>query len=324
MKRYSILLLALAMVMTALPECALSQKTALISVSVTDMKAEASYTSSTVSQAMMGTPVKVTGHKSYWYKITTPEGYEGWTTEKNIYFITDSEFEKWKRSRRGIVTSYFEAILSSPSSDSEVIGNCIMGNIVQLTDETTDGYSAIIIPDGRKGFIPQSSVAPFREMLKSMNVSGKAITDTAEKFLGFPYLWGGLSPLGMDCSGLVKLSYFLNGIILKRDAKEQIMTGEKIEVTPDFRNLKKGDLVFFGTPASSSEPAKVTHVGIYLENGEFIHSSLVVRRNNLAPGREDSYTSKKIVGACRILGHQDKEEGITTILKHPWYFNTEK
>ena len=324
MKRHFTIIFLTAVFLTAMPLSACSQTTALVSVSVTDMKEDASYTSPTVSQAMMGTPVKITDHKSYWYKITTPEGYQGWTTEMNVSIITDEEFRKWKDSPRGIVTSYFETIMSAPDKDSDVIGNCIMGNILETTGETENGYFAVMIPGVGKGYIPCTALSPFKETLETMEVSEETIAATAEKFLGFPYLWGGLSPMGLDCSGLVKLSYFLNGIILKRDAKEQICTGERIEVTPDFKNLKKGDLVFFGTPASASAPAKVTHVGIYIENGEFIHSSLIVRRNNLAPGRNDSYTRKKIVGACRILGHQDLEEGITSILKHPWYFNIDE
>ena len=65
----------------------------------------------------------------------------------------------------------------------------------------------------------------------------------------------------------------------------------------------------------------MTHVGIYMEDGMMIHSSLRVRINSLLPGREDSYTNKRIVGAVRILGSQDTEPGIVSVLRHPWYFN---
>ena len=171
------------------------------------------------------------------------------------------------------------------------------------------------------GFVPAGSVAPLKEWMEEAAApTGDDIVATARLFQGFPYLWGGLSPKGMDCSGLVKLSYFLNGIILLRDASQQIGTGGVLDAGDIVGNLQAGDLVFFGRSATDTRGRSVSHVGICMGDGMMIHSSLRVRINSLLPGRPDSYTGKKIVGACRILGHQDTEPGIVTVLKHPWYF----
>ncbi|HIZ86695.1 MAG TPA: C40 family peptidase [Candidatus Coprenecus pullistercoris] len=299
---------------------------ALVSVSVTDMKKAPDYQSETVSQATMGTPVEVTGKQGYWYSIVTPEGYTGWTTELNLALITEERFGQWRASDRLIVTEYFAVVRESPCSSSHVISDCVMGNILELGAPAgnDDGYVPVVLPDGRKGYVRDECVSALDSwMEEAADPSGEDIVSTARLFLGFPYLWGGLSPKGMDCSGLVKLSYFLNGIILLRDASQQIGTGEPIDYSDVAGSLQAGDLVFFGRSASDTRGRSVSHVGICMGDGLMIHSSLRVRINSLLPGRPDSYTSKSIVGAVRVLGHQDTEPGIVTVLGHPWYFNQE-
>ena len=296
---------------------------ALVSVSVTDMKKAPDYQSETVSQAMMGTPVEVTGKEGYWYSIVTPEGYAGWTTEQNIFLISEEEMERWKQADRLIVKEYFTVVTAGPSDRSGVLSDCVMGNIVEPDSgrSSENGYVPVVLPDGRKGYVPAGSVQNLRRWMEdAAGPSGEDIVSTANQFLGFPYLWGGLSPKGVDCSGLVKLSYFLNGIILLRDASQQIDTGYPLDYSDILGSLQAGDLVFFGRSATDTRGRSVSHVGICMGNGMMIHSSLRVRVNSLLPGRPDSYTSKKIVGACRILGHQDTEPGIVTVLEHPWYF----
>lgn len=295
---------------------------ALVSVSVTDMKKLPDYQSETVSQAMMGTPVEVTGKESYWYSIVTPEGYSGWTTEQNIVLLTEEAMEQWRQAERLIVRDYFALVTMAPADGAEVLSDCVMGNIlVQDNTPEKNGFTPVMLPDGRKGYVPSESVASLSKWMEAAaEPSGEDIVATARQFLGFPYLWGGLSPKGMDCSGLVKLSYFLNGIILLRDASQQIDTGEALDFSDVRNNLHPGDLVFFGRSATDTRGRSVSHVGISMGNGMMIHSSLRVRVNSLLPERPDSYVSKKIVGACRILGHQDKDTGIVTVLEHPWYF----
>ena len=108
-----------------------------------------------------------------------------------------------------------------------------------------------------------------------------------------------MSTSGLDCSGLVRLCYLMNGILLPRNASQQFFCGDKV---PDgIENLKRGDLVFFGTPASEGKRQRVTHVGIYLGNNHIIHSSQVVRINSLLPSDTDYYeNSHRLIGATRL------------------------
>ncbi len=298
-----------------------AQQKGVVNVSVTDMKTGAGYSKETISQATLGTPVEIIDHTGYWYKIVTPEGYQGWTTEKNVTLMSKERFSQWKSSERWIVTDYFVVVYNRADKCSAVIGDCVMGNILEKgVKECAEGFVSVLFPDGREGYIEEKYVADFSEWIDSRNPTEENIVNVALKFVGFPYLWGGLSPKGFDCSGLVKFSYFMNGIILLRDAREQIHTGEALDYSDILANLRMGDLVFFGTPATSQKPAKVTHVGLYIADGEIVHSSLMVRRNSLLQGREDSYTSKPVVGAARMLGYQDKDKDIVTIANHPWYF----
>ncbi len=88
------------------------------------------------------------------------------------------------------------------------------------------------------------------------------IIRTAETLLGVPYVWGGTTPKGMDCSGLVKYAYSLAGVAVPRTAAEQFRAGAPLDAA------RPGDLVFFRT-----EPPRVSHVGIYVGGGQMIHAS---------------------------------------------------
>lgn len=316
-----VLFIILLLAFTAVSYAESGKSMALVSVSVTDMKKSPDYQSETVSQAMMGTPVQVTGKEGYWYSVITPEGYSGWTTEQNIVLTSEEEHQRWKSSERLIVNDYFALVTASSESGSQVLSDCVMGNILVDAGDSRNGYTAVELPDGRRGYVPSDCVSPLRQWMEEAACpDGEDIVSTACLFHGFPYLWGGLSPKGLDCSGLVKLSYFLNGIVLLRDASQQIDLGEALDCSDITGSLQAGDLVFFGRAATEGRGRSVSHVGIYMGDGMMIHSSLRVRVNSLLPGRPDSYTGKKIVGACRILGYQDKEPGIVTVLDHPWYF----
>ena len=147
----------------------------------------------------------------------------------------------------------------------------------------------------------------------------EAVITAAQRLRGVPYMWGGMSSKGVDCSGLVRICFLMNDILLPRNASQQVFCGKEIEVSrPDIkgrtqaevkegydrskaeeaiRNLVRGDLVFFG----NTETGSITHVGIYLGGGEMIHASHLVRVNSLIPGEENYYeNAHRIIRACRL------------------------
>ena len=129
------------------------------------------------------------------------------------------------------------------------------------------------------------------------------IERTARALLGRPYLWGANSPKGLDCSGLTKFVFFLNGIDLARNASHQANQGVEVPLDANLSKLKKGDLLFFGSRPSTSHRGRVTHAGIYLGDKLFIHSSERVRINSLDPRSplRDEHRIRSLIGARRVL-----------------------
>ena len=155
-----VLLIILSLILFSVRPAEARKSMALVSVSVTDMKKLPDYQSETVSQAMMGTPVEVTGKESYWYSIVTPEGYSGWTTEQNIVLLTEEAMEQWRQTERLIVRDYFALVTMAPADGTEVLSDCVMGNIlVQDNTPEKNGFTPVMLPDGRKGYVPSESVA---------------------------------------------------------------------------------------------------------------------------------------------------------------------
>ena len=211
-----------------------------------------------------------------------------------------------------------------PSSSSLMVTDAVWGNIF-LDLGTVGAWQKVSIADGRVGYLPKSSVQNFNKWLDSRNPTADNIIATAKQFIGVPYMWGGTSIKAVDCSGFCKSTYFLNGIILVRDASQQCYTGDDVDITKyvndstytveALSNLKKGDLIFFGTKATPEKKERITHVGIYIENGIFIHSATKVRINSLIPTDANYYEgSKRLVRAQRILGNQDKGKGIVSVV----------
>jgi len=137
------------------------------------------------------------------------------------------------------------------------------------------------MPDGRAGFV--RSVDLERRPSGRRATPGRLIA-TGLRFVGIPYLWGGTTPKGFDCSGLVQRIFRLNGMILPRDSDMQARFGRERAVAGP-RDLVPGDLVFFGRAEGT-----ITHVGLVLSEAKFLHAYGQVRINSLDPA-EDGYDS---------------------------------
>lgn len=296
---------------------------AIAAHSVANLRYEANYSSEMATQVLMGTPLKVLEKKSYWYRVVTPEGYIAWVTVGSVQRVNEEELTAWRNSERVIVDTYYTIFRDKPSKDGGVICDGVWGDIAQVSPKRpVNGYQEVILPKGNIAYVPVKDIKPLDKWLDSRNPTPENIINTGKQFLGFPYLWAGTSIKGLDCSGFVKTSHFLNGIILRRDASQQAKVGEEIDITNGIENLKTGDILFFGRKATADKPARVTHVGMYIGDGLFIHSATFVKINSLVPGTDNFYDGT-MVCARRITGMQDTIFGLWSIANHPWYFNVE-
>ena len=306
--------------MVVLPDQKLGDKLYGITISsVINFRTSPSYSAEAATQTVMGTPLRVLEKRGGWTRAVTPEGYIAWVTSGSVQEMTKDEYHSWISAKKVIVTTHYTLFRQSASESSAVVSDGVWGNIVVCKGEKS-GYYEVTLPNGKEAFIQKSHAADYNSWIESRNPSPANIIATAKQFLGFPYMWGGTSIKAMDCSGFVKTVYYLNGVITLRDASQQALRGDDVDISNNFDNLVMGDLLFFGSKATAERGERITHVGIYIENGEFIHSATSVRINSLLPDKENYYEgSTRLVRARRIIPKIDNEEGIASIKNHQWY-----
>ena len=158
-------------------------------------------------------------------------------------------------------------------------------------------------------------------MRASLKQDVESIIETAYTMIGIPYLWAGTSSKGVDCSGLVRTVLFMHDIIIPRDASQQAYVGERIEITSDFANVQRGDLVFFGRKAFSGRKEGISHVGIYLGNKQFIHALGDVHISSFEPADKnyDEFNTGRLLFAVRFPPYINKEKGMNTTEHNPHY-----
>lgn len=288
----------------------------LINVSVCNMRAEPSHGAEMLSQALLGTPVRIIKKSGGWYMIQTPDHYLGWTNSDAVETQSNERYSKWRISTRLIFTDKFGDVYTDRQR-KEVVSDLTAGCILESGGEE-NGYYRLVFPDGRKGFAPVGQFMPFEGWATGTQPEAGKLIQTAFRFTGTPYLWGGTSAKGLDCSGFVKTVYYLNGLILARDASLQIRHGFEIPSFQNLDSLKKGDLLFFGSVRNGK--LRATHVGMFIGNTEFIHEPGMVRINSLDSTRANFSRFRKntFIGARRIIGNFPSA-GLQLVSQHPWY-----
>jgi gamma-D-glutamyl-L-lysine dipeptidyl-peptidase len=290
--------------------------TGLVTLSVINLRKEPEQSAELVSQARLGTPVKILLDNNSWLMVQTPDKYIAWTESSSIKLLTKSEMKLWKKSERVIFLENTGWIYSSPA-EKDVISDVVAGDILQRADES-HGYVKVILPDGRTGYVSAKKVMDFKTWEKSADGNPANICNRAESMLGIPYLWGGTSAKAADCSGFTQTVYFMNGFILQRDASLQALHGQTVDLSGNFSHLMPGDLLFFG-PVRNGKP-RVTHVAIYKGNMEYIHSSGMVRINSLDSTQANfSGTRLKMLLMAKRITGMVNDSGIVAVKEHSWY-----
>ncbi len=303
-----------------LPDEATGEKTwGVVYNSVEKLHSGNSYASETVSEVLLGMPVRLLDKKGGWRRVQTPEGYIGWVSEA-IEPMTETEWRDYLRKPKVVVTSLFALAYEKADVEASTVSDLVVGDMLTLKG-TRGRFYRVAYPDGREAYVRQSDAKELDKWLKEIEFTRQGIVETAMRFKGIPYVWGGTSSKGLDCSGFAKLVYFLHGIILPRDASQQVFTGKLIDEMGDFDNLQPGDLLFFGSKASDEDPKeRVVHVGISIGNKRFIHASDYIRISSFDPQDPlyDSCNAGRYLRAKRMLGEAGTK-GVEPILENKFY-----
>lgn len=287
----------------------------LISVSVANIRAKPSHAAELATQAVLGTPVRIIRKQGGWLQIQTPDFYIGWTTSSSLELAGEAKMAAWRQSDRVMFQEICGNIMDSPSG-IEVVSDLVAGSLVVQKSELS-GFMEVELPDGRTGFAKKQSFVRFQEWKDTVTATPQGISRTARRFNGLPYMWGGTSSKALDCSGFTRTVYFLHGIILERDASQQIRHGRKVSPENHFSELQPGDLLFYGT----KEPFRVVHVGIWTEENGVIHASGRVKTEYMDPESENfsTYLHDTFLGEIRRVAGYTGSIGIIKVSDHPWY-----
>lgn len=341
--RKAITLLAMVMMAVATTTYGQNKRMAVTCLSENMMRLKPDYESPLETMSLMGTVVEIVGENGYWRQVVTPEPYTAWCTDLGLVEMSEEEIYAYKEAAKYICLKHHSGVYAKPSENSRRLSDLSIGNLVRIVYKNSGTKASkkgkwveVMLPDGRKGWTPAADVTEFGPWAGKHKPTAKKIVDTAMQFEGTPYLWGGASSKGLDCSGLVRLTWFMNGYLLPRNASQQVKYGREIIMVCDHKvaagsealqqemikrtaHLQPGDLVFFGTPETLWAKEKITHVGIYIGEGKIIHASHKVRVNSLIPGQPDFYeNSHKLLKARRFIDHQGP--GLIPTIQSPHYF----
>ena len=294
------------------------QNYGVVTLSVCNIRSNPKHSAELATQATMGTLLRVYKKQGDFYLIQTPDNYLGWVDRGGFELMSIKSYYDWVDSERAICIEDFSFAYQSADKHAPKITDLLAGNIVK-TIEKQGLFTKILLPDGRMGFMENAHLLPYQEWIESRKATPENILHSAAEFMGRPYLWGGTSGKGMDCSGFTKMVYYLNGIQLERDASLQVHTGQTVETDTTLKNLLPGDLLFFGNLRDDGSE-RITHVAIYMGGGKIIHASDRVKIESLIRGDEDFAENrlKTFMRAKRIIGSEG-ENGIIALKDSPFY-----
>ena len=254
----------------------MNQSTAICTLGMIPMRGDPKHKSEMVSMLLFGDVFTVKESLDHWHLVSSRhDNYEGWIYSRLLHLVDNDFLQKYDTEK----PVYSGEILSTAQNGDK---SYYMGFGCRLP-----------LFDGTHLYLGDEKVEYSRETISHKGKTDPAeLIKTAKKYLHTPYLWGGKSLLGIDCSGFTQIVFSLNGIELPRDASQQVEKGKSVE---SLKAAKAGDLAFF-----SESGHTMTHVGILTGDGYIIHASDQVRIDKIDDkgifsGEIKSYTLKPSV-----------------------------
>lgn len=286
----------------------------LVNVSVANIRSKPSNSAEMATQALLGSQLDLLKKENGYFLVRTPDGYISYLDHSAVSVKTPDQLKDWTEAPKVIITSDYGHIYSEPDKRSLRVSDVVMGNTLRL-NAVKGSFFEVVFPDGRKGFVEKSLATDYSTWLDTRQLVADSVLTIAKTMMGVPYLWGGTSVKGVDCSGFTKTAFFMNGIVIQRDASQQVLAGKEINILSSdtldtqkaLANLEPADLLFFASGKGRLPDARVTHVALYLGEGQFIHSAGKVRINSMVREADDyaDFESRTIIAARRYIGELD-------------------
>ena len=228
---------------------------AVVSLPALDLRPEPRHAAELVSQLLLGETVRVLrrGRDRGWVRVRNDaDGYAGWVRAWGLVPATAARVARWRRIATARVAIPLAQVRAGRGKGGGV-SPVFFGNRL-IAERPERGWCQVELPDGRRGQLPASALA---------GPEPPALADRVASLLGTPYLWGGRTPAGYDCSAFVQQVLLEQGIRLPRNARDQARRSRRL---PAGSGPRLGDLVFFRQPGEQA-----SHVGISLGGGFYAH-----------------------------------------------------
>ena len=245
-----------------LPDAALgADRHALVRSAIAPVYAEPRLPAPQISQLVLGMRVELLSHTAEWYRLRGEDGYIGWVYQGYLETGDDDWAFSWERGENG------ESVVSLGAELVDVDGRVLAR--LPWGARLSRHSGAFHLPDGRSGSVANGDVIDVDRLGDWFPHRGESVARTARRWYGAPYLWGGVTLNGVDCSGFTQAVMWMHAIALPRDSDLQERAGTPVTPGSGLAELRPGDLLFF-----AEQDARISHVAISLGGPIIIHSAL--------------------------------------------------
>lgn len=234
---------------------------AVVRTALLPVRADPEVRAEQVTQELLGAVLEILEWRGDWARIRGEDGYEGWVSVGGLLVCSRRRAEAWWDDAGGQPALVFDAALVDDAG--QPVARLPWGARVAVAAQLA------VLPDGRRGRLAEGHWLAWSELGERFPRVGAAVVATAREWMGVPYLWGGRTRWGTDCSGFVQAVYRVHGFLLPRDSYQQAEVGEPIDSESGFEGLEPGDLLFF----RGADSMRVVHVALSLGGAVILHAA---------------------------------------------------